>query len=109
MKKCLVFLVHFALHFFFAFFSLVNKMSRLVSNLFPPPGFCLSLVSGLVSQFIVGVLNAVLGVSTPGLVFLLSQVLSPILFSSCSGMRCLWSGFVSRILCAVSATVWGLR
>ena len=32
---------------------------------------------------------------------------SPILSSSWSGMPCLWSGLVSRISCAVCATVWG--
>ena len=35
----------------------------------------------------------------------LCQVLSPILSSS----WCLWSGLVSRIFCAICATVWGLR
>ena len=44
-----------------------------------------------------------------GLVFLLSPVLSPILFSSWSGMPCPCSGLVSKMSCAICATVWGLR
>ena len=79
----------------------------------PLPWSCLCLVSGLVSQLVSqsASLFFSLGrcVRLPGLVFLLSQVLSPILSSSCSGMRRLCSGLVSKILCAICATVWGLR
>ena len=39
----------------------------------------------------------------------LSPVLFPILSSSWSGMSCPCSGLVSKILCAICATVWCLR
>ena len=67
--------------------------SLVLSLLFPvlsPPG---SLLSG-VHAFLVCLVG-------------LSPFLSPILSSSWSGMPCLWSGLVSRISCAVCATVWG--
>ena len=99
----------------------------------PPPWSCLSLVSGLVSQ-LVFVLSRSLSFiwdavsAPPGLVFFLSLVLSPMLclpswlvsqpsfclrsfVPSCfpAGLVCPCSGLVSKISCAICATVWGLR
>ena len=91
----------------------------------PAPWSCVCLVSQSPSLFF----SLGCCVRLPGLVFVLSpnlspslpacssawdavsgslvlcQVLSPILSSS----WCLWSGLVSRIFCAICATVWGLR
>ena len=71
--------------------SLVSSLSPIWSGMLCPPGWsCLSLVSGLVSRLVPSGLGCC--VRLPGLVFLLSPVLSP----SLAGMLCPPSGLSPR-------------